>query len=221
MKLIIFGATGMVGQAVLLCAQVDPHIKEIVAVVRKDDLVPHSKLKVIVHKDFQDLSPCASVLSRAEGTIFAIGVTSAGKTEEEYTKQTFDLTLSVAKQILTFQGDHKTRFVYVSGAGADSSEKGPVMWARVRGKTENTLMKLPFVGCYAVRPGIIIPQDGIQSKTGAYRIGYVFMKPILPLMRVLLPKQVTTSRILGALLVRLAVSGSEKMVLESKDFDSL
>lgn len=220
MKLIIFGATGMVGQAALLSAQNNTQIKDIVAVVRKDDLIPHSKLKVLVHKDFYDLSPLSPHLENAAGTIFAIGVTSAGKSEEDYSAQTFDLTLSVAKQILALQGEQKTRLVYVSGAGADSTATSTVMWARVRGKTENALMKLPFVGCYVVRPGIVIPQDGIQSKTTAYRLGYIFMRPILPLLKRLLPRQVTTSRILGNLLVQLAVNGKERKVLESKDFGS-
>ena len=220
MKLVIFGATGMVGQAALLHAQNDEQITEIIAVVRKDDLSQNTKLKVIAHKNFMDLSPISTHLAGAAGTIFAIGVTSAGKSEEEYSAQTFDLTLAVARQMLAFNGEQKTRFVYVSGAGADTSEKGTVMWARVRGKTENALMTLPFIGSYAVRPGVIIPQDGVQSKTSAYRIGYLFMKPVLPLLRLVFPKHVTTSRILGSLLVRLALSGREKKVLEMKDFGS-
>lgn len=219
-KIAIFGSTGMVGQAALLAALRNDQVKEIVAVVRRDELQKHPKLRVLVHQDLRDLSPLADELSGTAGTIYAIGVTSAGMSEKTYTEQTFDLTLAVAHQMLAFNQNppNQTRFVYVSGAGADTSETSSVMWARVRGKTENTLMTLPFAACYVFRPGIIIPQDGIQSKTASYRLTYVFMKPLLPMLQKMMPSKITTTRRLGELLVNIATVGIGKKILESKDF---
>ncbi len=217
MKLAIFGSTGMVGRAAIVAAQNDTRVSEIIAVVRRDELPAHPKLKILVHPNLRDLSPIASHFKELTGTIFAIGVTSSGMSEQDYTAQTLDLTSAVAKQILEFSPQSK--FVYISGSGADSTEKGPVMWARVRGKLENMLLAMSFSGVYVLRPAIIIPQDGIKSKTTLYRISYFLMTPILPLLQMLMPKHVTSTRKLGALMISLALLGREKKILESKDFN--
>jgi uncharacterized protein YbjT (DUF2867 family) len=154
-------------------------------------------------------------LAGYDACFFCLGVTSAGMTEENYRRVTYDLTLAAAETLVKLNPE--MTFIYVSGTGADSSERSRTMWARVRGQTENALLRLPFKGVYIFRPAGIQPMHGITSRTTAYRIGYALMKPIFPLLRALFPSYITTTETLGRLMLRIAREGHPKRILESAD----
>jgi uncharacterized protein YbjT (DUF2867 family) len=216
-KAILIGATGMVGQGVLRECLLDPEITEILAVGRVPTGKRDAKLHEIVQRDLFDLGSIAGRLAGFNACFFCLGVSSAGMKEAEYRNTTYDLTLSVAR-VLAEQNPGMT-FLYVSGAGTDSSERGRSMWARVKGKTENDLLKLPFAAAYMLRPGYIQPMHGIRSKTGWYRALYAVMTPVYPLMKALLGKYVTTTEDLGRAMIRIAKHGSPKRVLENQDLN--
>jgi len=146
-----------------------------------------------------------------------VGVSSAGLTEEAYTRVTYDLTVVVAETLLELNPG--LSFLYISGAGADSSERGRVMWARVRGRLENALLAMPFHQVFVFRPGFIQPVRGVRSKTGIYQGLYTLMKPVLPVLRRLFPKAVTTTRILAQVMIQVARRGYKKGILEMKDIE--
>jgi uncharacterized protein YbjT (DUF2867 family) len=146
---------------------------------------------------------------------FALGVTSAGMTEEAYRQVTYLITLNVAETLLRL--NRQLTFIFVSGAGADSSERGKVMWARVKGATENALLRMPFRSVYVFRPAMIQPLHGIRSRTASYRILYAVFTPFMPLLRLLFPGYITTTEQLGRAMIAAAKSGADKRVLESRD----
>lgn len=210
-KIIIFGASGMVGEGVLLTALGHDEVESILVIGRKPCGVVHSKLKEIIHKDFFDFSPIENELKGFDACFFCLGVSSVGKKESDYTRITYDLTM-VAAKILSRLNPNMT-FCYVSGMGTDSSEKGRIMWARVKGKTENDLAKLPFKSVYAFRPGLIKPVDGQKN-----------IKPILklvtapfPLWRFLFPKNVSTLTDIGLAMINVTLTGYPKKILENTD----
>jgi uncharacterized protein YbjT (DUF2867 family) len=172
MKLILFGATGMVGQGALKAALADPGVERVLAVVRSPIGVSHDKLRERVHRDFNDYSALAGELAGYDACLFCLGVSAGGLSEAEYTAITYDVTLAAAKAVVA--ASPAARFLYVSGAGTDSTEKGRAMWARVKGRTENALRAMPFKSAHMLRPGAIQPMDGIVSKTPAYRTLYTF-----------------------------------------------
>jgi uncharacterized protein YbjT (DUF2867 family) len=219
MKVILFGASGMVGQGVLRECLIDSEVTTILSVVRTSTGQQHAKLREIVHKDFFDFSSIESELSGFDACFFCLGVSSAGMSEENYRRVTYDIALAAA-QTLVKLNSHMT-FVYVSGAGTDSSERGRVMWARVKGQTENALLRLPFKAAYVFRPGVIVPLHGIKSRTMLYRIPYAILGPILPLLKRLFPKSVTTTEKLGRAMLIAAKRGAPKPVLESSDINEL
>lgn len=215
MKAILFGATGMVGQGLWRECLLDPTVEHVLSIVRHPTGQQSPKLNELVHKDFFDFSPVASQLSGYDSCFYCAGPSSAGMTDEGYFHATYDMTLAAA-QILARLNPSMT-FLYVSGAGTDSTEKGRTMWARVKGKTENALLRLPFQAAYMFRPGVIQPLHGIQSKTASYRILYTVMNPFLPLLRRLLPQYVTTTEILGRAMIHVAQNGHSKRILETRD----
>ncbi len=217
MKVILVGATGMVGQGVLRECLLDPEIAEILAVGRVATGKRDAKLHEILQRDLFNLGSIAGQLAGFNVCFFCLGVSSAGMKEAEYRATTYDLTLFVAR-VLVEQNPGMT-FLYVSGAGTDSSERGRRMWARVKGKTENDLLKLPFAAAYMLRPGYIQPMHGVRSKTGWYRALYAVMTPIYPLMKAPLGKYVTTTEDLGRAMIRIAKHGSPKRVLENQDLN--
>jgi uncharacterized protein YbjT (DUF2867 family) len=215
MKILIFGATGMVGQGVLRECLLDADIGVVQTVGRRATGEQHPKLREIVQPDLFHYSTIESELAGFDACFFCLGVSSAGMSEESYNNLTYTLTLAAAETLSRL--NPAMTIVYVSGAGTDSSEKGRVMWARVKGKTENAILRLPFKAAYMFRPGIIQPVHGARSSTPAYRIGYALFAPILPLLRRLFPRYILTTEEIGRAMVRVARQGAPKKVLESWD----
>lgn len=215
LKVILTGATGMVGEGVLNECLEHPDVEKVLIVNRKPSGFTHPKLTEIVHADFFDLNPIKDQLKGYNACMFCLGVTSIGKKEPEYTKLTYTLTMHVA-EILSQQNPDMV-FCYISGASTDSSEKGRMMWARVKGKTENDLMKLPFKEVYAVRPGFLKPGKGAKNVLPGYKyVGWMY-----PFFRMITPNSVSTLKELGMGMINAVLYGYEKNVLEVRDFKNL
>ena len=219
MRVLLFGATGMVGQGVLRECLQAPDVEQVIAIGRTPSGQRHPKLRDLVHADLFDYAAVCAQLGDIDACFFCIGVTSSRMSEADYTRVTHDLTLAAANALVA--DNPRMVLVYVSGAGADSSETSATMWERVRGKTENALLALPFRGVYIFRPGMIQPLDGIKSRTPAYRIFYALMKPVLPLLRAAMPKHVLTTRQVGQAMLAVVRNGARKRVLESADIGPL
>jgi uncharacterized protein YbjT (DUF2867 family) len=219
MKVILFGATGMVGQGVLRECLLDPDVQQVLSIVRTATNQQDPKLRELVHADFFDYSGIESQLTGFDACLFSLGVSSAGMDEAKYTHLTYDLTLAAARTLAGL--DPNMTFIYISGAGTDSTERGRIMWARVKGRTENDLLKLPFKSAYMFRPGFIQPLHGIRSKTRLYQALYTALSPILPLLRSAFPKYVTTTEQLGRAMLKVAKQGFPRPILESKDINAL
>jgi uncharacterized protein YbjT (DUF2867 family) len=217
MKVMIFGATGMVGRGVLLACLADPTIERVLVVGRGSTGIVDGRLREIVRPDLFDLSDVAGELSGYDGCFFCLGVSSTGMSEERYRRVTYDLTLGVAR-ILAEQ-DPGMALVYVSGQGTDSSERGRSMWARVKGATENALLRLPL-RVYLFRPGYIQPMHGVTSRTRLYRLLYVLTTPLYPILKRLAPGQVTTTEQIGRAMINLARDGGESRVLVPRDVNA-
>jgi len=214
-KVIITGATGMVGEGVLHECLKHPDVESVLVINRKPCGVKHEKLKEIIHKDFFDLSSMEDQLTGYNACYFCAGVSSVGKKEDEYKRITYDLTMQVAKTLLKFNPD--MTFCYISGLGTDSTEKGKSMWARVKGKTENDLLKLPFKSVYMFRPGYIQPTKGLKNTFLVYKLG----APFYPVWKALFPKYVCTLEQLGLAMINSTLYGSDKKILECKDIVKL
>ena len=219
MNVVLFGATGMVGQGVLRECLLAPDVESVAAIGRTATGIAHPKLRDIVHRDLMDYRAIETQLSGFDACFFCLGVTSAGMTEEDYSRITYGITMAAAETLARL--NPQMTFVYVSGSGTDGTERGRTMWARVKGKTENTLLRMPFRAAYMFRPGFIVPMDGIASKTRSYRIFYNVLAPVLPLLRKLFPKSILTTRELGQAMLTVVRSGAPKRVLEASDMRSL
>ena len=217
MKVLLFGATGMVGQGVLRECLLDTEVESVVAIGRSGTGRKHAKLREILHDNFLDFSPIENQLSGFDACFFCLGISSAGMKEADYRRVTYDFTLAAARVLVKLNPG--MTFIYVSGMGTDSTERGRSMWARVKGKTENDLLALPFKAAYMFRPGVIVPLDGVQSKTRIYRVLYVILAPLLPLLRGRFPKYVTTTQQIGRAMLKVAKQGWGKRVLESSDIN--
>jgi uncharacterized protein YbjT (DUF2867 family) len=211
MRLILFGASGMVGQGVLREALQDPAVERVLAVVRSPMDAEHPKLQQLVSGDFFDLSRFHELLRGHDACLYCLGVSAAGLSEPAYRRITYDLTLSVARTL--HELNPQLMFVYVSGAGTDETERGSAMWARIKGATENALLSMPFKYAYMFRPGLLIPLHGIRSRTQVYRVLYPLLGPVLPILRRLMPQYVTTTEELGrAMLAVLKVRPDERII---------
>ena len=219
MNVILFGGTGMVGQGVLRECLLDSEVQQILSIVRTPSGQQHPKLRELIHADFFDYSSIESELTGFDACFFTLGVSSAGMDEAKYTHLTYDLTLAAATTLAKL--NPQMTFLYVSGAGTDSTERGRTMWARVKGKTENDLLKLPFRAAYMFRPGVIQPLHGIRSKTKLYQTFYTVLNPILPLLKSAFPQFITTTEQLGRVMLKVAKQGFPKPILESKDINQL
>jgi uncharacterized protein YbjT (DUF2867 family) len=219
MNVIIFGATGMIGQGVLRECLLDPDVNRVLIIVRSPTGQQHTRLRELVRTDLFDYSDIEADLTGFDACFFCLGVTSAGMSEAQYTRVTHDLTLAAATTLAKL--NPSMTFIYVSGAGTYSTEHGRTMWARVKGKTENDILKLPFKAAYMFRPGFIQPLHGIVSKTTSYRIFYSAIKPFLPLMRKIFPTQIGTTEQIGRAMLLVAKHGFPRPVLESKDINTL
>jgi uncharacterized protein YbjT (DUF2867 family) len=219
MKVILFGASGMIGQGVLRECIDDAGVTEILAIVRRPIGIDDAKVRELVHDDFFDYSAIEDRLRGYDACFFCLGVSSAGMSEDEYRRLTYDLTMSAAEALLRASPD--IAFCYVSGAGTDSTEKGRSMWARVKGKTENDLLSLPFRAAFMVRPGYVQPGRGVRSKTGLYQFFYTILGPLYPVWKALFPGIVTTTANVGRAMIRAAREGYERRVLEVRDINAL
>jgi uncharacterized protein YbjT (DUF2867 family) len=213
---IIFGATGMVGQGVLRECLLDDDVKRVLVVSRRATGTTHPKLTEVVHSNLFDLEPIKDKLAGYDACFFCLGVSSFRMKEQDYRRVTYDLTLSAAR-ILAALNPEMT-FVYVSGAGTDSTTSGRVMWARVKGETENALLELPFKA-YMFRPGYIQPMHGVKSKTGLYAAAYK-VGALYPLFKRLFPNRVTTTELVGRAMIAVAKSGAPKHILETSDINA-
>jgi len=211
---LVFGATGMVGQGVLRECVLDSEVELVVTVGRTATGARDAKIREIVRTDLSSYAEIEDELTGFDACFFCLGVSSGGRKEADYERVTYGLTLAAAETLSRVNPG--MTFIYVSGAGTDSSERGRVMWARVKGRTENALLRLPLKA-YMFRPGLIQPLDGIKSKTPAYRILYGLAKPLLPLVRWAFPNQVLSTREIGQAMLAVAKRGYGKRIMETVD----
>jgi len=216
-NVLLFGATGMIGQGVLRECLLDSDVARVVTVGRRPTGQKHSKLSELVHPDLATIASREPELTGFNACFFCAGVSALGKTEEEYTRLTYDLTMGVARTLLRTSPD--LTFIYVSGAGTDASERGRMMWARVKGRTENALLSLPFRAAYMFRPGAVMPLHGIRSSTRWYNVIYAGVKPLYPVLSRLAPTMITTTEQLARAMIAVARNGYSTHVLGMADIN--
>lgn len=219
MKAIITGATGMIGQGVLLECLEHREVSEVVTIGRSKVDLEHPKLKQIEHADFTDFSTIKDQLRGYDACFFCLGVSAAGMKEEDYRRITHDFTMAMAKTL--HELNPEMTFTYVSGQGTDSTEKGRIMWARVKGKTENDLLNLGFNKAIMFRPGIIVPKRGIESRTRAYRLLYRYFMWLVKLVQFLSPNSVTDTTRMGQAMINAHLVGEDQRILGPKDINVL
>ena len=212
MKVVLFGATGMVGQAVLREVLLDPRIESVLVVVRSKVAVTDARVTQVVHEDFLDLTPLAMDFAGLDACFFCLGVSATGMSEPAYRRVTYFITMAAARELAESNPD--MRFLYISGAGTDSTERGRLMWARVKGETENAVLSLPFDG-YALRPGYIQPRHGVHSKNRLYRNVYRVTGGLYPLLARLAPKYVIASDQLARAMITVAADGAPARILDN------
>ena len=215
MNILLFGATGMVGQGVLRECLLDPNVQLVVTIGRTATGQRNPKLREIVHADLWNYSAIEAQLTGFDACFFCLGIASAGMTEEAYAHVTYGITIAAAETLARL--NPKMVFIYVSGASTDSTEKGRMMWARVKGKTENALLRMPFAAAYMFRPGFIEPVHGEISRTKLYRVSYAIAKPLLPLIRRLFRNQILTTEEIGRAMLNLVTHPYPKHILEIPD----
>jgi uncharacterized protein YbjT (DUF2867 family) len=212
---IITGATGMVGEGVLHECLSHPSVSNILLVNRRPTGISHPKVTEVIHQNFLDISPIAAQLKGYNTCFFCLGISSINVSEKDYTAQTYTLTTAFARGLAAINED--MTFLYISGAGTDSTEKGRSMWARVKGRTENDLMKLPFKKVYNVRPGYLHPTKGLKNAHGFYRfIGFLY-----PFFKLVASRYVSSLKDLGLAMINAAANGYPKSILEVKDIHAL
>ena len=214
-RVIITGATGMVGKGVLLECLDHNSINEVLVLGRSPLNIKHPKLKELIHADFTDLTIISNQLSGYDACFFCLGISAAGMKEDEYKRVTYDFTLSLAKTL--YKINPEMTFTYVSGEGTDSTEKGSSMWARVKGKTENDLLKLGFKQAFMFRPGAIIPLRGIKSKTKGYQFMYDYFMWMVKLIKFIAPNSVINTTQVGLAMINSMLKGYNKSILHPKD----
>lgn len=219
MKVVVFGASGMVGHGALRAALLDDDVTEVVAVGRGPLGVAHPKLREVAHADFTDLTPIADQLAGADACFYCLGVSTSGHSPEVYRRVSYDFPLAAAR--LLAAGNPELTFTYVSGAGTDSTEQGRVAWARIKGRTENALLAMDM-RAYMFRPGYIRPVDGAVSRTRLYRVAYRLTSWLYPLAHRLVPDRVTTTELLGrSMLAVVRLAGAGPHILSTRDINRL
>jgi len=214
---LITGASGMVGRSVLLECIDDKRIDRITLVLRNEINLQHPKINQIILNDFTRFDEVKLKFGRPDACFHCMGVSSVGLNENEFSKLTFDISKSLAD--VMFDLNPEMVICYVSGTGTDSSEKGKTMWARVKGKTENYLLKKGFSKAYMFRPGAIIPEKGIKSRTGWYNALYVILRPFFPILKQ--SNNITTSTLLGKAMINTLLNIDIKIYLENEDINEL
>jgi uncharacterized protein YbjT (DUF2867 family) len=219
MKVVIFGASGMIGQGVLLECLDHRTISSVLVVGRSPCGIENPKVEEIRHDDFEEYGPIEDRLGGLDACFFCLGVSAAGMTEDAYRHVTYDFAICAAETLSRLNPEMV--FCYVSGAGTDSSEKGRSMWARVKGMTENRLLEIPFKSAYMFRPGYIQPMKGVRSKTRLYQTMYTVLAPLYPIWKTLLPSLVTTTEKVGLAMIRVVENGFSKPVVGTRDINAL
>lgn len=207
----------MVGQGVLRECLLDAEVETVLTIGRTPTGQKHEKLREVAHANLLDFSAIEGGLSGYDACFFCLGVTSAGTTEQEYERITYAIPIAAAQTLVKLNPG--MTFVYVSGSGADSSEKGRTMWARVKGKAENALLAMPFKAVYVFRPAFIQPLHGIRSRTKVYNVLYAVLGPLVPLVKRLAPGYVTTTEQLGRAMITVVKRGSSKRIQKSQDIN--
>jgi uncharacterized protein YbjT (DUF2867 family) len=219
MKVILFGATGMVGLGVLRECLLDAEVEVVQAVGRTALAGEHPRVRNVVHADLLHYESIEDQLTGFDACFFCLGVSAAGVAKAEYERVTYDVTLAAGTTLARLNPE--MTFVYVSGQGTDSSEHGRMFWARVKGRTENALLRLPFKATYMFRPGFIEPVHGVRSKTAWYRAFYAILRPVTPLLRRVAPDLFLTTEQVGKAMLNVVRRGASKSILESRDIRSL
>jgi uncharacterized protein YbjT (DUF2867 family) len=218
-NVVLFGATGMVGAGALAECLADNRVRSVVALTRSPIGRTHPKLREMLRSDFFHYNDCRSEFAICDACLFCLGVSSIGMNQEAYVRLTYDLTLAAAHALVA--ANPRMTFCYVSGVGTDRTEQGARMWARVKGRTENALLALPFKASYMFRPGYIQPVGGVRSRTGWVHGVYTVVAPLYPIVRRLMPSATTTTANLGRALIEVAASGYPRRILYSPDFNRL
>lgn len=203
----------MIGQGVLRECLLAADVVRVLTVGRSATGVTNPKLGKIVHQDLWNFTPIEAQLTGFDACFFCLGITSAGMNEADYTHITYDITMAAANVLARLNPE--MTFIFVSGAGTDSTERGRLMWARVKGSTENALLRMPFKAAYMFRPGVVQPLHGVRSRTAAYRILYSLTAPLIPLLRRLFPNQILTTEDMGRAMLNAVRLGAPKRVLEA------
>lgn len=214
-KIILTGATGMVGEGVLLECLADPEITEVLMVNRTHSKLRHSKLKELIVPDFFDLGAVADKFSGYDGCLFCAGISSVGMAEKDYQRITYDLTVYFAETVLS--RNPRMVFSFVSGAGTDSTGQGKIMWARVKGKTENALLKMLFKKVYNFRPAFMKPSPGQKNIKPFYKI----VSALSPVFKLFMPRLMSTMQEVGRAMINSVLKGYSKNILEVSDIKQL
>ncbi len=219
MKVILFGASGMVGKGVLYECLEDASVEKVLSIGRSKIETTHPKLEQIEHGDFTNYASLENRFSEFDACFFCLGVSAAGLKEEAYYHITYNFTLEAARTM--FRANPSMTFIYVSGQGTDSTEKGRMMWARVKGKTENDLLALGFKQAFMFRPGAIIPKKGIKSRTRAYQFMYDYFTWLLKFIKRIAPNSITDTVKLGKAMIHAHQRGYEKQIIDPVDINAL
>ena len=218
-RVIITGATGMVGKGVLLECLDNNHIGDVLVIGRTPISIEHEKLKEVIQEDFSNYNDIKDQLKGYDACYFCLGISAAGLNEEQYSKITLDFTMSLAETL--YDVNSKMTFVYVSGEGTDSSEQGRMMWARVKGKVENDLLKVGFHQAFMFRPGVIIPLRGIKSKTKSYQFIYDYFGWLLKGLRAIAPNSICDTTQIGLAMINATLYGYSKLIIRPIDIIGL
>jgi uncharacterized protein YbjT (DUF2867 family) len=219
MRVVVTGGTGMVGRGVLLECLAHPDVDAVLSLGRSPLGMTHPKLREVIRRDLFDLVEVERELAGFDACFFCLGASSVGMKEADYARVTHDLTLTVASTLRRLNPG--LVFVYVSGAGTDSTEKGASMWARVKGKTENDLLGMGFKAAFMFRPGYIHPMKGVSSRTALYRAFIPLVRPLFPVLKALFPAQVTTTENVGLAMIHAVQRGYPKPTLDPRDINAL
>jgi uncharacterized protein YbjT (DUF2867 family) len=217
-NVIVFGGTGMVGAGVLIECLEDPRVRSVLVIGRRSVGISNPKLRELIRSDFFDYRDVRGELSGYEACFFCLGVSVVGMSEPDYQRLTYELTTATADAVMA--ASPEITFCYVSAEGADSTERGRSMWARIRGKTENHLLRLS-AKCFVFRPGYIQPMKGVRSKTRLYQTLYDIFGWLYPVLRRVVPKHVTTTENVGRAMIEVAAAGYSRRVLENADINFL
>ncbi len=216
MRVIVVGATGMIGQGVLRECLLDPGVERVLTIGRSGTGQTHEKLRELVLPDLTRYESVSAELTGYDACFFCLGVSSAGTSENDYRRITHDIAVAAARALVA--ASPGMTFVFVSGAGTNAQSK--TMWARIKGETENEILAMPFARKFVFRPAFVRPMHGITSRTKAYRVLYAVLRPVVPLVAALAPGQVSTTEKVGRAMLRVARRGFDKAILENADINA-